>query len=65
MSRVVSNSGRVAQGKQHVSHELRTEFRLGGPIGDYIGFWRGPIKGYTTNLIQYSHGEGRASGAQP
>ena len=23
-----------------------------GPIGDYIGFWGGPIKGYTTNLVQ-------------
>ena len=32
--------------------ELRTKFRLGGPKGDYIGFWGGPIKGYTTNLVQ-------------
>ena len=23
----------------------------GGPIGDYKGFWGGPIKGYTTNLV--------------
>ena len=22
----------------------------GGPIGDYIGFWKGPIKGCTTNF---------------
>ena len=36
-------------------HELRTKFNLGGPIGDYLGFWGGPIKGYTTNLVQGSH----------
>ena len=36
-------------------HELRTKFRLGGPIGDYIGCWGRPIKGYTTNLVQGSH----------
>ena len=24
----------------------------GGPIGDYIGFWGGSIKEYTTNAIQ-------------
>ena len=23
----------------------------GGPLGDYIGFFGGPIKGYTTGLI--------------
>ena len=23
-----------------------------GPIGEHIGFWGGPIKGYTTNLVQ-------------
>ena len=27
----------------------------GGPIGDYIGSWLGPIKGYPTNLIQGSY----------
>ena len=27
----------------------------GEPIGDYIGFWGGPITGYTTNLVQGSH----------
>ena len=26
------------------SFELWTIFRLGGPIGDYIGFWGGPTK---------------------
>ena len=26
----------------------------GGPTGDYIGFWAGPSKGYTTNLVQGS-----------
>ena len=25
---------------------------LGGPIGDYIGFFGGLIKGCTTNLVQ-------------
>ena len=30
-------------------HELRTKFRLGGPIGDKLGFFGGPIKGYTKN----------------
>ena len=29
-------------------------FGRGGPIGDYIGFWGGPSKGYTTNLVQGS-----------
>ena len=24
----------------------------GGPIGDYIGVLGGPIKGYTTNVVQ-------------
>ena len=28
----------------------------GGLIGDYIGFWGGPIQGYATNLVQGSHG---------
>ena len=28
----------------------------GGPIVDYLGFWVGPIKGYTTNLVQGSYG---------
>ena len=27
----------------------------GGPIGDYIEFWGGPIKGDTTNLVQGSY----------
>ena len=27
----------------------------GGPIGDYIGFGGGPIKGYTTSRIQGSY----------
>ena len=27
----------------------------GGPIGDYIGFWGGTSKGYTTNLVQGSY----------
>ena len=36
-------------------YELRTKFRLGGPIGDYIGSWEGPVKGYTTNLAQGSY----------
>ena len=34
--------------------ELRTKFKLGGPIGDYIGFWGGPIKGYTASFVQGS-----------
>ena len=25
-------------------------------MGDYIGFWGGPLKGYTTNLVQGSYG---------
>ena len=29
---------------------------LGSNTGDYIGFWRGPIKGYITNLVQGSYG---------
>ena len=36
-------------------YELWTHFRLGGPIGDYTGVWEGPIKGYTTNLVQGSY----------
>ena len=32
------------------AYELWTKFELGGPIGDYIGFWRRPIMGYATNL---------------
>ena len=36
----------------HSPYELLTKFRLGGePIGDCIGFWGGPIKGYATNLV--------------
>ena len=30
-------------------------FRLGGPIGQYMGFWGGPIKAYITNLVQGSY----------
>ena len=30
----------------------------GGPIGDYIGFRGGPIKGCTTNFIQVSYAKG-------
>ena len=26
----------------------------GGPIMEYIGFWGGPTRGYTTNLVQGS-----------
>ena len=40
--------------KDKKSCELRTKCRLGGSIGDYIGFWGGPTTGYTTNLIQGS-----------
>ena len=29
---------------------------LEGPIGDYIGFLGGSIKGYTTNFVQGSYG---------
>ena len=35
--------------------ELRTKFRLGGLIGDYIGIWGGTSKGYTTNLVPGSY----------
>ena len=41
-----------------MNYELRTEFRLGAPIGDYIGSWVGPIKGYTTHLVQGSYVKG-------
>ena len=36
------------------SGELRTKFRVGrGPIGDYLRFLGvGPMKGYTTDLVQ-------------
>ena len=36
-------------------YELRAKVRLGGPIGDFIGFWGGPITGYSTNLVQGSY----------
>ena len=39
----------------YVSYELRTKFRLGVPIVEYVGFWRGPINGNTTNLVQGSY----------
>ena len=29
----------------------------GGPIGDYIAFWGGPMKVYATNLVPGSYGE--------
>ena len=35
----------------------------GGIIGDYIRFWGGPIKGYTTNLVQGSYEVGGFSAA--
>ena len=38
-------------------YKLRAKFRLGeggGPIGEYIGCQGGPIKGFTTNLVQGS-----------
>ena len=36
--------------------QLRTKFRFRGLgfIGEHIGFWGGPIKGYITNLVQGS-----------
>ena len=38
----------------HMSYGLNVGW--GGPIEDYIGFWGGgPIKGYTTNLVQGSY----------
>ena len=30
-------------------------FGWGGPIGDYIGCWCGPIKGNTISLVQGSY----------
>ena len=36
-------------------HELRTKFRLGGTYRELYRVWGGPIKGYTTNLVQGSH----------
>ena len=52
----MSKSGKsLLTAKRHAPCELRTKCRLGGPTGDYIGFWGGPIKkGYTTNLVQGS-----------
>ena len=40
--------------------ELRTQSRLGETyrvlgLGDYVGFWGGPITRYITNLVQGSH----------
>ena len=34
--------------------KLGTQFRFGGPVGEYIGFLGGPNKGYTTNSVQGS-----------
>ena len=36
----------------HVSSGLNLGW--GGPIGDNIGLWGGPVKGYTTNVVQGS-----------
>ena len=36
-----------------MSYEL--DLGWGGSIGDYVGFWGGAIKGYTTNLVQGSY----------
>ena len=37
-------------------HELWAEnLGWGGPIGDYRGFWGGPVKGYAANLVHGSH----------
>ena len=38
-----------------VACELRTKFRLGGPIGDYAFFLGVAIRAYTTNLVQGSN----------
>ena len=43
------------------AYELRTKIRLGRPLGDHIGFWGGPAKGYTTNLVHGSYGYDRFS----
>ena len=48
----------VAALGQWCGYELRTTFRLGGPIGEHRGFWGGPVKAYTTNLVQGSYGLG-------
>ena len=45
-------------GRSKCKYELRTKVRLGGPIGEYIGFWGGPIKEYTRTLVQGSSGNG-------
>ena len=37
---------------QHVSYGKKLSW--GGPVGDYVGFWEGPTKRYTTNLVQGS-----------
>ena len=50
----VINSGQHAL---PVLHELRTKCRLGGTIGDNIGFWGGPYYG-----IYYKSSPGRTSG---
>ena len=33
-------------------NELGLNLGWGEPIGDYVGFWGGPIKRYTTHLVQ-------------
>ena len=38
---------------QHMSYGLNLGW--GGPIMEYIGFWGGPTRGYTTNLVQGSY----------
>ena len=38
---------------------MRTKVRLGGPIGEFIGFQGGdPIKEHTRTLVQGSHVRG-------
>ena len=45
---VLRESLRLALYKSYVSYG--GNFMLvGGPIGDYTGFWDGPIKGHITN----------------
>ena len=43
----ISKTGRI-QGLR----ELQTKFRLGGTYRGLYRVWGGPIKGYTTNLVQ-------------
>ena len=40
-------------------HELRTDFLWGGTYRELNRvFWEGPIRGYSTNLVQGSHNVG-------